>query len=358
MTNPTTESLERQAIECAKRGDFGSDARQLNERLTELAPENEGAWTRLARCCLEMGLLDDATAALDAALQLNPQNVIARSLHGEVSRRRSGSAPKAPAARARRTTRGTAAGTADRKRASRGGTVALAGLGRAEFTALGHLAPAAAAESLTGRIEPLLMALNDRPFASKVTEARNRAGQSGVRLFRRGTPRAAGPGHLDVFQQGGRSEPQLNVALYAAPHWGRDALSAGIGFEFGAAGDDELAGAQRERAFRYFEEFQRLVASSWRVHLTDWMRTQGGFVQLGRRPPATDLLPGDGVAALLEENAAATHDWIFCGRWLFADRGEDAGILADASRLVRWIEATFSDLLPLWGDVYRAGSRT
>ena len=357
MTNPTTESLERQAIECAKQGDFGTDARQLNERLTELAPANEGAWTRLARCCLEMGQLDEATAALDAALLINPQNVIARSLHGEVSRRRSGPAPKAPA-RTRRSTRDSGTGAAEKPRARRSNTVALAGLGRAEFTALGELAPSSAADSLSGRLEPLLMALNDRPFASKVTEARNRAGQSGVRLFRRGTLRAAGPGHLDVFHQGGRWEPQLNLALYAARHWERDALSAGIGFDFSAGGDDELAGAQPERAFQYFEAFQRLVASSWRVHLTDWMRTQGGFVQLGRRPPAADLLPGDAVTALLEENAAGTHDWIFCGRWLFADRGEDAGILADASRLVRWIDTTFSDLLPLWGDVYRAGYRS
>jgi hypothetical protein len=30
-------------------------------------------------------------------------------------------------------------------------------------------------------------------------------------------------------------------------------------------------------------------------------------------------------------------------------------VLADGPRLVRWIEATFTDLLPLWATVYRAG---
>ena len=74
-------SLEQQAIDFAKRGDFGPDARHVNEQLTTLSPSNQGAWTRLARCCLELGLLDDATSALDRALQLNPQNTIARNLH-------------------------------------------------------------------------------------------------------------------------------------------------------------------------------------------------------------------------------------------------------------------------------------
>ena len=80
-------TLQQQAIECAKRGDFGSDAKALNEELTRLAPDNEGAWTRLARCCLEAGQLSDASSALESALELNPQNNLARSLLQEVIRR-------------------------------------------------------------------------------------------------------------------------------------------------------------------------------------------------------------------------------------------------------------------------------
>jgi hypothetical protein len=44
---------------------------------------------------------------------------------------------------------------------------------------------------------------------------------------------------------------------------------------------------------------------------------------------------------------------IFVGRWLFADRGDDLGVLTDGGRLVRWLETTFTDLLPLWSTVYR-----
>lgn len=80
-------SLTQRAIDCARRGDFGNDARALNEELTKLAPDNEGAWTRLARCCLEAGQLADASSALEAALLLNPQNNLARSLLQEVIRR-------------------------------------------------------------------------------------------------------------------------------------------------------------------------------------------------------------------------------------------------------------------------------
>jgi Tetratricopeptide repeat len=184
-------SLEQQAIDLARRGAFGADARAVNEEITRLAPENQGAWTRLARCCLELGLLDEATAALDAALRLNPQNTIARNLQIEVSKRRAGPvAAAAPRRRASSTGRSSPArgdGASPRTKSSTGraGTIALGGFGRAEFTALGHLGPAAAVEALTARIEPLMMALNERTFAARVTEARNRAGHAGVRLFRR-----------------------------------------------------------------------------------------------------------------------------------------------------------------------------
>jgi Tetratricopeptide repeat len=353
-------TLEQTAIEFARRGDFGPEARSVNEEITRLAPANQGAWTRLARCCMELGLLDEASSALDVALQVNPQNTIAHNLQIEVSRRRAG--PVEPAVRRKRAPAGSRPATARTSgspsaaaRAARTSTLALGGFGRAEFTALGHLSPPTAAESLAARIEPLLMALNERPFALRVTDARNRSGHAGVRLFRRGSLQQRSHGHVYVFQQGGRWEPQLNIGFFAAPQWGRDSLSAGLGFALAPEGTDDKAGAGRERIFEYFEAFQRLAASAWRVHLTDWLRANGGFVQVGDQPPATDLLPNDAVASLVNLSNPGDAGWVFCGRWLFADRGEDIAILTDATRLVRWLEGTFTDLLPLWGEVYRAG---
>jgi Flp pilus assembly protein TadD len=80
-------ALEQKAVDLARRGEFGSEARAVNQELTQLAPDNPGAWTRFARCCLELGELDAANAALESALTLNPQNNIARSLLQEVVRR-------------------------------------------------------------------------------------------------------------------------------------------------------------------------------------------------------------------------------------------------------------------------------
>jgi hypothetical protein len=354
-------SLEQQAIDFAKRGDFGPDARSVNEQLATLSPSNQGAWTRLARCCLELGQLDDATAALDRALQLNPQNTIARNLHLEVSRRRAGPVAAVPPRRrvsSTSRTSGTEGAAPRRSGRATASTLALGGVGRAEFTALGHLSPQAAVESLTTRIEPLLMALNDRPFAAKVVESRNRAGHAGVRLFRRGSIAPGSPGHIHVSQQGGRWEPQLSIGLFAASQWRRDCLSAGIGFNLAPGGDDEKSGAGRERVVEYFAAFQQLLATTWRQHLADWLRANGGFVQLGDRPPATDVLPADAVRTLIDTAAPAEHGWIFCGRWLFLDRGEDAAVLGEAPRLLRWFDQTFTDLLPLWSSVYRDAYRS
>src|SRR3954470_6575182 len=99
---PTATELQERSIAYARAGTFSAPALEANLELTQVAPDNEGAWTRLARCYLEAGRLDDATAALEGVLQLNSQNSIARSLLGELSRRRAAAAAT-PAVKAPRT---------------------------------------------------------------------------------------------------------------------------------------------------------------------------------------------------------------------------------------------------------------
>jgi len=361
---PSASELQQRAVDYARSGDFGPEALETNRELTRVAPTNEGAWTRLSRCYLESGLLDEATATLDAVLQLNPQNTIARSLQMEVTRRRSAAAGPVVKTRTRapRTTSAPRT-TAARPRASRGPVVG--GFGRAEFVTLGQLAPPAAIEALGARVESLLLALNDGPFAARAVEARNRAGLSGARLFRRNTLRAPSPGQLRAFHQSVGWEPQLTVAFFAASTWGRDAMSVGIGFNPGAPratnDDDDAAdeaGEQhrQERLLATFEQFQQLIAGPWRGFLSQWMSGSGGFVQLGDQPPSTDLLPQAALGALIGCNDLRAAGWAFVGRWLFADRANDAEILADGRRLVTWTETSFSDLLPLWASLYRASS--
>jgi len=95
--------LQRRAVDYAISGDFGPTSLATNLELARLAPANEGAWTRLSRCYMESGQLDEATGALDTVLQLNPQNSIARSLHVEVSRRRVAATAVEPKVKAPRT---------------------------------------------------------------------------------------------------------------------------------------------------------------------------------------------------------------------------------------------------------------
>jgi hypothetical protein len=334
------QSLEEQATGFAKRGDFGVEARQVNEELTREAPANAAAWTRLGRCCLELGQLDEATAALDAALQLNAQNTIASSLQQEVSRRRAKLSAAIPPVKK------------TRANASKRETPVVGGFGRPEFATLGQLTATAAVEALGPRVESILMALNERPFADRIVEARNRAGQSGGKLFRRNSFYPGGAGHIYAMQHGGRWEPQLNLGFFASSRWGRNAIRAGIGFNLAQGEIDREREAGQERLFAQFERFQLLVSSEWRQLLMDWMGANAGFIQYGDQPPSTDVLPKDAVSWLATANPRE-HKWIFCGRWFFADRAADAETMENATKLTRAIEQSFVDLLPLWMSVYR-----
>ena len=277
---PSIQELQLRAIEYAKAGDFGPQALATNLELAKLAPTNEGALTRLSRCYMEGGQLDEATATLDAAIQLNSQNTIARSLQLEVTKRRAATMPVIKPQRPARARTTPSAGSAPRstKATPRAGQVA--GIGRLEFGALGQLAPQAAVEALGSRLEPLLIALNERSFAAKAVEARNRAGQSGARLFRRNTVHSGGNGYLRVFHQGARWEPQLTIGLFSSTPWGRDAVCAGIGFRLAPEGSEN----DQERALAHFAQFQQLVSGAWRGFLTQWMSTSGGFIQYRRQP--------------------------------------------------------------------------
>jgi hypothetical protein len=340
-------NLEQKAIDFARRGEFSAAAKQVNEELTKLVPSNQGAWTRLARCNIELGLFDEANNALETALQLNPQNTIARSLLQESIKRSIRLEAPEPAPKRKRTP------SAGIKKTKAARPVAARGLGRAQFAALGQLEPSAAVESLTPAIEPVLTALNDRGFAEKVVEARNRAGHAGNVLFRRNTVQAGGNGHVYVFHYGGRWEPQLNVGLFSGEQWGRPAIRAGIGFNFTTAAAEGDVDTGPERVAEYFERFQQLVSAEWKQLLTKWMAANGGFIQYADGQPETSLMPADAVAWLLDTANPAEHGWIFVGRWLFGDRGTDSETMEDPTKLAKWMEQAFTDLLPLWMSVYR-----
>lgn len=318
-------ALQERALELAKSGSFGTEALDVNLEITRVAPSNEGAWTRLGRCYLEQRRFPDAAGALAAALDLNPSNTIAKSLLSEVTKRRAMALPAAEAA---------------------------SGFTSHDFHALGHLAPVEALRALGPKVETLMMSLNEQRTAVRIVEARNRAGQSGSKLFHRNSCHAGEGGHLFAYHHGGRWEPQFNIALYGDTAFGSNCFRAGIGFNMTQDGRSEPDVGQ-EQAVGFFELFQQQLQSAWRGHLVDWMGKNGGFIQMGTRGPATEMMPSDAVDNLMSCRNPVAIGWIFVGRWLFIERSDDAKILSDLRKLTTSVEDTFAALYPLWLGTYR-----
>jgi tetratricopeptide (TPR) repeat protein len=316
--------LQQRAVELARNNSFGAEALDLNLQLTRTDPSNQGAWTRLARCYLEQRRFADAAGALATALDLNPSNTIAKSLMTEVTKRRAMAMPSAEA---------------------------VSGFTDHDFDALSHLAPVDAAQALGPKIEALLMSLNDQRTAQRIVQARNRAGQSGSKLFHRNSYHDAGSGYLHAYHHGGRWEPQFDVGLLGGSAWNGNWMRIGLGFNLVSGGrDDQIDG--HERMVRYFESFQQQLASAWRRQLADWMSKSGGFIQYGQRGPAVDLLPPRAVEWLISCRNPSAQEWIFVGRWLSLSMPDDAAILGDMRQLVATVEDTFAALFPLWAAIY------
>jgi tetratricopeptide (TPR) repeat protein len=320
-----TGALERRAIEFAKLGNFGPDALAANRELTVAAPANQGAWTRLARCCMEQQHFEDAVEALAKALELNPSNSIAKSLQQEVIRRRAMAPVRSDAA---------------------------SGFTPQDFYTLGQLAPTDAARALGAKFESLLMSLNEQRTAARIVDARNRAGLSGSKLFRRNSFYPGQHGHMFAFHHGGRWEPQFNVGMFSQNPWGVNALRIGIGFNMSPAGSDPDREAGQASALAWFDRFQQALATTWRGHLVEWMSTSSGFIQYGDRGPALDMMPKQAVEWLVNCRNPAGIGWVFAGRWLFLDKAGDAETLGQTRSLVAAAEDTFAALFPLWLTVY------
>jgi tetratricopeptide (TPR) repeat protein len=320
-------SLEKRAIEFAKLGNFGGEALELNRQLTDAVPSNQGAWTRLARCCMEQQQFDEAATALTRALELNPSNNIAKSLQQEVIRRRAMAPVRSGAA---------------------------SGFTAQDFYTLGQLPASEAARALGPKFESLLISLNEQRTSARIVDARNRAGQSGSKLYRRNSFYAGDHGHVFGFHHGGRWEPQFNIGMFSANPWGVSSFRMGIGFNMSSAGSDPDREAGQANTLAWFERFQEELRSTWRGHLIDWMAKYGGFIQFGDRGPATDMLPKQAVEWITNCRNPAGIGWVFVGRWLFPDKADDAATLGEMRRLVATVEDTFAALFPLWLTVYQA----
>jgi tetratricopeptide (TPR) repeat protein len=319
----TLADLQRRALELVKQSDFGEEATSVNAAITEQAPQDISAWTRLGRCHLEQRNWDEAVTALRTALGLNPSHTIATNLLNEVRKQRA----LTPTAAQRATT----------------------GFGTREFAMLSSLSASEACAALQPRIDMLLETLNATDTAARIVSARQAAGASGSKLFHANSPVAHSIGHIYVFHHGGRFEPQFNVGWFSSPPFPSSCVRIGIGFNVAPASVE----AGQESALAAVERFQQTLEKSWKRELARWMTASGGFIQYGDRPPAVDLLPDQAVEWLLNCRNAAALEWIFVGRWLFLDKPDDARVLGDRSRLAKAADDTFRSLYPLWLGAYR-----
>ena len=229
---------------------------------------------------------------------------------------------------------------------------ATTGFSAREFAMLETLPADEACTALRSRIEALFDAINASSTATRIVEARQRAGETGSKLFHSNSFHSSSMGLIYAFHHGGRWEPQFNIGWFSSPPLARNCVRIGIGFDTSAAGRDPERVAGQERVLAFFDRFQRVVDKSWKRQLAEWMASNGGFIQYGDKPPATDLLPERAVEWLLICQNAAALEWVFIGRWLFLDRPDDARILADRATLARIVEDTFRALLPLWLGTY------
>ncbi len=318
---PDISALEQKAFELARQGNFGNEALALNAQLAEAAPANQGVWTRLARCHMELGQFDEAIAALRTALELNPANSIARNLQADALRGRA----------ARPVT-----------------SAAASGFTPQDFNALGRLAPTDAMLAIGPKFETLLMSLNEQRMAKRIVETRGRTGLGAAKLFHRNSYHSGGSGHVHAYHHGGRWEPQFNIGLFSDEPWRINALRIGLGFNLETSRREADPSAGEENIAAYFNRFQVALSGVWRGHLVEWMTKSAGFIQYGNRGPSTDLLPKDAVEWLINCRNSTGLGWVFVGRWLFMDKPDDAETIKDMHRLVADVDDTFAALFPLW----------
>jgi len=318
-----TLELEAKAVDFAKRGDFGDDALEANLELTQQAPSNQGAWTRLARCYEAKGDLEKAEEAFRQALELNPRNSIALNRLREIGERR----------RARSIETRSQSG--------------IGGFSVEDFALLGSSSSDDALSALGPSFHTLFGQLNALEVAQQIARIRGGRGT----LFQKNSLYAGGPGHLYAYHYNGRWTPQFNLGIFAPPKWGDNWFRIGLGFNLTAAGRDPNREERQAEVIAHFERFQGLVARTWRTPLTDWMLQNSGYIQYGDRDPALDKAPGEAVEWLATTKNYAQLGWIFVGRWLFLDRDADRRILESSGALTRTTADVFRSLMPLWRAV-------
>jgi hypothetical protein len=342
---------EERARALAVAGDFGAEALELNRRLVAENAADTGSRTRLARCYLQAGRLDEAEAEYREVLRLDARNRIAAGgLEMVEQRRHPASVPAPRAAR-----RGRAAAGVRRDRPTRAGEPAstalgpvlqvFAGFGGAEFTELAGSAGRDVQARFAPRVVDLVKRVNALASSVEIAGIREPGKR---RLFREGRGDVhAGRAHWYVFNMGGRWEPQFNIGMYAGHETG-SWLRVGMGFDLTEEGADPDRADLVRAARGHFRRFQDILASPRRSLFLGWMVKENGLVEYNHRGPRLDLREPSQAASLIAGSDPERTEWVFFGKWLSADQPDEAATLADPVNLVRTIDRVWCGLVPLW----------
>jgi len=320
LTNSDIRELERRAVTLVKAGVFDPAAIDLNQRILSSDPANRGALNRLARCFQEAGQLEDAEHACLRVLEQDPANTIARHRLNDIREGRAMN--REPSAR-------------------------FVGFDADDFEELAATRSSESVARFKLRFADLCERLDGLAFTERVKVAR---GSESRRLFGSRNLLSGGPGHVHLFQTGGRWEPQFSLGLFSARQWRQDWLRIGLGFNLTPAGRESSPGEGLERLTARFLGFQEEIRSASREWLLTWLKDNEGLVQRAGRPPETDWKPAHAVEWLT--SCSTNEKWVFVGRWLTPQDPRHADLLASPVMLVAEIARVWGELAPLWHVSY------
>jgi tetratricopeptide (TPR) repeat protein len=330
--------------------DFGAEALDLNRRLVAANPADAGSRTRLARCYLQAGRLDEAEAEYREVLRLNPRNLIATGGLETLERQRHQGEVAAEEARAARPTRARRDGAA-RPRASSLSTSAepvpqtFTGFGRGDFAELAGCRRRLVSARFAPRVVDLVRRVNALASSAEIAGIREPGKRQLFRASRSDVH--AGDAHWSVFNLGGRWEPQCNIGMYGGQPVG-NWVRIGIGFDLADEGADPDRAAGVTKVRQHFRRFQEILTSPRRSLFLGWMVKENARLQCNEGGPRLDVREPPRAASLIAELDPERTEWMFFGKWLRLEDADEAAILVDPVTLVRTIDRVFTGLVPLW----------
>ncbi|RPJ70538.1 MAG: tetratricopeptide repeat protein [Acidobacteria bacterium] len=341
---------------------FGPEALDLNRELVTSNPGDLASRTRLARCLLEAGRVEEAEAEYREVLRYDSKSRIAANAIEVIQQQRRRA--ELAAMGLTEPPRGVSVARAPRRAASptsprpsaepsraslRGQAVphVFNGLQRRDFAELQLCPRGEIQERFAPRVLDLIRRVNALDSSREIAGVREPGRRQLFRLGRGDVHVVAG--HWFVFNLGGRWEPQFNIGMYGGVQKGGDWLRIGMGFNLTERGNDPDPAEGLRAARDHFRRFQALLGSPKRSLFTGWMIKENGLIQHDDGAgPRLDLAdPSRSLDVILHAEPTRT-EWVFFGKWLSPDREQDAVVLADPVSLVRTIDRAFIGLLPLW----------